>query len=273
MRALHEPGKSVGATVVVESRNGLQYFVDTKSFLEWRLFMYGVYEGELQEKMKDCLREGDVAIDCGANVGIHTCVLARGVASNGRVIAVEPMIELADRMKANCDLNGITNVTVLRVAVSSEIGKGILFCPSPEASNRGQASLYRDALHSSVARRIPVTTVDQIVASKGLRAVRLIKIDVEGNELEVLRGAEKTLRTAQPHLFFEYDPENYRAARVNWSELVELIYRLSYRLYLLTVQGNEERLGEDRPSRAAIVIARPFKGNQKMARSGNRKWL
>jgi FkbM family methyltransferase len=257
LRVLQPPGESVGGTTVIESWNGLQYLVDTESFLEWRLFIYGEYEIDLQVKMEQCLREGDIAIDCGANVGIHTCSLARRVGPSGRVIAVEPMHELADRMEANCRLNGLSNVTGLRLAVSSAPGEGILFCPSPDSPNQGQASLFREALDSSVPRSISITTVDEIVASNRLPAVRLIKIDTQGNELEILRGAVRTLAVIQPMLFFEYDHETYEAAEVEWSELVHLLTdRLGYRLYGLTEHGGEHPLGRDRPNRSATVIAR-----------------
>jgi FkbM family methyltransferase len=169
------------------------------------------------------------------------------------------MDELADRMDANCWLNGLANVTGLRLAASSKAGEGILFCPKSEAPNKGQASLFPTALDSSLPRLISITTVDEVVSSNGLSAVRLMKIDTQGNELEVLRGAMRTLTVSQPLLFLEYDSDTYEAADVDWSELVDLLTgRLGYRLYALTEDGNEHPLGQNQPDRSATVIGRPI---------------
>jgi FkbM family methyltransferase len=132
--------------------------------------------------MKDELVEpGDVIVDCGAHHGLTSVLFARWAGKSGRVIAFEANAANARIAKHNVELNGLENVGVVNAAVSSFCGTA----PFLAHSNGALAPTPSDATVT-----VNVTTLDE-----GLDGIRptLLKIDVEGHELEVLRGARRLL--------------------------------------------------------------------------------
>ena len=209
----------------VEAWDGTKYRVDTRSFLEWSLYVYRAYEADLQRVMMRCLKPGDLFVDCGANVGIHACAMARHVGPTGYVIAIEPIAELADKLERNCALNELRNVSVIRRAASSETGYGRIFVPVPSAANQAQASLHVRPALSTAPRVVEFDTLDNMLAEQAPRPVSLIKIDTEGHELRALQGAVDTIERWRPTLVFEYEPDAYRAAGIEWGEVEEFLKR------------------------------------------------
>ena len=259
VRLLHSPDGSGESSVstTVEAWDGTRYHVDTRSFLEWRLFVYGDYEGYVQRAMRAYLRPGDVVLDCGANVGIHACALARVVSPGGLVIAVEPVAELAERLERNRELNALDNVVLVRKAASAAAGEAPMFVASPDVANQGQGSLHRRPELLAATRTVAVDSVDGILREHGVRALRLIKIDVEGHELGVLQGARESVVRWRPYVFFEYDRDAYEAAGTRWADVAELVAgEYGYELRELT-RKRVRPLDHDEPSEQCMVIASP----------------
>lgn len=131
------------------------------------------------------LREGDLFLDVGANIGSYT-VLASG-ALGAKSIAFEPVPSTFQHLMDNIYLNRITdNVTPLNVAVGSEVGE-LEMMADQDTVNR----VVRDEAYTGKKVKVPVVTLDEILAG---RVPKLIKIDVEGFETLVIQGAEHTLR-------------------------------------------------------------------------------
>lgn len=211
----------------VTSRDGSEFLVDTGSLLEWRLFAFGEYEDQLQHAMLERLPPKGVFLDCGANIGIHTCAVARqrpGV----RVIAMEPADHILTRLNENISLNRLDNVTVVPTAVGEETGQVQLFLPPRESMNQGQASLSRRSFLEQSGVPVPIDTLDNIAESLGLARIFVIKIDVEGQELKVLRGARRILREDRPTVFFEFDPDSARVLDVPWEPIEGILNELGY---------------------------------------------
>lgn len=235
--------------------DGTVMHVDTSSYIEWMTFVRGGYERDLQALMHRLVRPGDTVIDVGANVGIHTCSIARRVGPTGAVVAIEPLIELADRLEENVALNGLGNVKVMRVAASTAPGTAEIFPPRAGSANQGQATLHARPGLDSAGRTIVTDTIDKIVAELGLSGIRLIKVDVEGHELSALRGAETTLRAQRPRVVFEYDATTYAAAGVAWVDVVRFLESCGYRLG--RVAGAHVRALRGEPDRSCMVLALP----------------
>ena len=157
--------------------------------------------GEIRE-LRRVLRGGDVAVDVGANKGSYTYWMRRAVGSSGRVVAVEPQPELASYLREACGSLGWSNVDVLEAAASDRAGRATLRIPGSGASPG--ASLERGAGTGGQAREVECETVrldDVLDRSSG--RVALVKVDVEGHELAVFRGAEGILERHRPTLLFE----------------------------------------------------------------------
>ncbi len=149
------------------------------------------------------LREGDAAADVGANKGSYLPWLSRAVGPSGRVVAFEPQPALADYLSRACRAAGLANVVVEAVGASDASGTRTLRVPGTGGSSPG-ASFERDAADPRPASEIavPVVSLDEYFRAEP-RRVGAIKVDVEGHELAVLRGAEKTLSRHGPLVVFE----------------------------------------------------------------------
>jgi FkbM family methyltransferase len=200
-RTRHKPGAHVTR---LTTPAGDIFDADLSSTLEWQLWAFGSYEQHLGELFSHLVRPGDHCIDVGANVGVHTVRLARLVGRDGDVIAIEPDPDVVWRTQRNITLNGLANVRVICAAASDLAGETRLYRPGPRDTNRARASLHHHPYLTGVATTVPVVTIDGICADA---PVSLIKVDVEGHEAAVLRGAARTIARHAPSLVFEYAPE------------------------------------------------------------------
>jgi FkbM family methyltransferase len=145
------------------------------------------------------LRPGDIACDIGANKGSFIYWLSRWVGV-GRVVAFEPQSEYARDLARLCDLFGLANVTVEAKAAYSHSGAQDLYVP--EGHRPGASLFYKEAKAERFAvLSVPTIALDDYFTPT--ERVALLKIDVEGAELDVLRGAERILRNDGPLLVFE----------------------------------------------------------------------
>jgi FkbM family methyltransferase len=174
------------------------------SFLASVISITGEWEMEVQALLSHFLEPGDIAVDCGANYGIHTLAMARQVGSTGRVISFEPQPAIFSALHTNIALNDFPWVEPKNMGVGARSG---FFDVPLRVQNSGAFSLRdagfsRSGTTSEVKRRIPVVSLDEAMASYPCPSV--LKIDVEGMELEVLKGAESILFSCSPVIFLEY---------------------------------------------------------------------
>jgi len=185
---------------------GIRIELDITDLLQSILFFRGVYERESMELWQEVIEPGDTVIDVGANIGLYTLLAAANVGKAGAVHAFEPAPQLFIRLLQNAQRNGLRNVRAHNIAVSDRCGAEKLYLA--ENSNRGKNSLCRDnaAAPDSAAQSICVasTALDDYLQRKGIRAIKAMKVDVEGAELRVFEGAQSVLaRDDAPFLFFE----------------------------------------------------------------------
>jgi FkbM family methyltransferase len=168
--------------------------VDTGDVIGRSLVVSGVWEPEVTRVFKDVLSPGDVCVDVGANIGYFTLLASRLVGPSGRVYAVEPSSIAYAALLANLERNAISNVVPLRVAAGAREGNADLRDPPP--GNLGSASLLEAAATRGSSRpargvtRVPVVPLSALLGQEDRHRVKLVKIDVEGFELEVLVGLE-----------------------------------------------------------------------------------
>jgi len=127
-----------------------------------------------------------IVIDIGAYVGLYTCMAAEKVGSAGRVISFEPDPANYRQLLSNVTLNGFCNVTMVASALSERPGRANLFI-----KHHGTVSSLGG---SGSCVEVAVDTLDNVLKRMGVPKVDLIKIDVEGFELQVLRGAVQTIK-------------------------------------------------------------------------------
>jgi len=146
------------------------------------------------------LKKG-VFIDIGANLGKYTILMGKKLGDKGSVISIEPESHTIKLLKQNIVLNKLKNVVVVGKACSSKTGKSTLYLEGTKYSG-GLHSLKKHAHHVGKTK-IEVETLDSIISKLGFKRADLIKIDVEGSELEVLRGAQKIITDYHPKIICE----------------------------------------------------------------------
>jgi len=184
---------------------GFKMILSDKEHVQLDIIKNGVYEWAETAVLPAFVRLGSVAIDVGANIGYHSLLLSRLVGNKGHVYAFEPLKINFDRLKANIRMN-VGNVTPINVALGDSqethryrfdpiIGKGVV--------NLGEWSMINTKSDDGnvLVRTIPL---DCFVQERHVQNVRFMKIDVEGFELRVLKGAYETIKEFRPIIMMEF---------------------------------------------------------------------
>ena len=167
------------------------------------------------------IKQGDVILECGAHHGITTVVLSNWVGDKGKVIAFEPVPNNCDIIKKNIDLNGLTNVILERKAVGSETGQINI-----TGNSNTMVLIYQKGIE------VEITCLDEYEYLQP----SMLKIDVEGFEAEVLKGAKKIL-SRRPKIAIEIHTEALR--QYYDSSIDEIFGLIDVGAYKLWVQWNE----------------------------------
>jgi FkbM family methyltransferase len=176
------------------------------------------YESDVTELIRRRLLPGDCFVDVGASFGYFTALASSVVGPSGRVIAIEPGPQNQTLLLLNARLNGLPSAEIHQTAVSDGVG---LVKYGRSGSNGTITEFDGDASHIGSYELVRSTTLDCIL--KGDR-VDMMKIDVEGAEGRVLRGARDTLRDQKPILVFEFSPPSLRIrSGISGEELLRML--------------------------------------------------
>jgi FkbM family methyltransferase len=189
------------------------------------LFVCGGHEIVEMHWCRRWLAPGDSVIDCGANIGYFSAYLAQA-SSLERIVAVEGNHRMASICADNFAILGITNATVVEAILSANDAEKLVI---PDVRGREPWQRVTQAEEDRSAR---VTTLDQLSEQHQLNP-SLVKIDCEGFEPFILRGASRLLRTERPAFLIECNDEALLAAKTNRSELFSVLREHDYALFHL----------------------------------------
>jgi FkbM family methyltransferase len=176
------------------------------------------------------LKEGDLAIDVGAHRGAYTWWFRQNVGPTGRVVAFEPQAKLAASIGTTLSKLGCDNVEIVPSGVSVKSGVHTLRVPHNTKGYSSGATFEEKAIGGRVDERsTEVVSLDEFFAGSSHR-VALLKVDVEGHELEALRGAEQLLRKFHPAILLEAEARHRSEGAVQtvFDYLLGLGYRGEY---------------------------------------------
>jgi FkbM family methyltransferase len=228
----------------VEKKFVIDYFlgdlkvnIDPTNDVERRL-LSGAYETDTEAMIGRFVREGHVAVDIGANVGAVSLALAKAVGEMGRVEAFEPGPMFFSRLEANLELNPGLKKRVRTHRIGLSATRGALVW-QPSVSISGTASTYIGQIDSrNPVIEVPAHPFDSFAKDQGIERVDFIKIDVDGGELEVLKGAQEYLRKQHPVIYVEVNFWD-EATTARAAELDQLLRSLGYSIYKLLPQTHE----------------------------------
>ena len=216
--------------VISKEKENSLFYIKARSDMLYHITP--TYEAITWRKIKSIIEPGDICVDVGAHIGTYTIPIARMVGSNGFVLAIEPS-PVKDILSINVKINGLQDrVTIIDKAVHS---KRELFDLYYNPSRTGWSFLVKDQLERSTTLckiKVEALPLDEILKESGIanRRIKLLKIDVEGNEVEVLRGAQHTLENTD-YVIFE-------ASKETVSECVRILNSLGFKVSLLEKYGN-----------------------------------
>ncbi len=191
------------------------------------LYFYGTHdERYIVTKLLKMVKPGDICWDIGANIGFYTCLLASLVGDNGAVVAFEPASRTCGYLRENVSLNGFTNTTVINKGIGDSVEQRHLHYSEARLAE-GTASL-KYANERKASERVKLDTIDNLF--RELPTPNFVKIDVEGYQLEVLRGGEHCLKTHAPLLIAELKDVG-ETNRDVYAEIEAFVTDLGYQLY------------------------------------------
>lgn len=213
------------------ARSGVLWQLDLSEGIDFSIWLLGGFEPRTLKQYETLVQPGDTVLDIGANVGAHTLPFARLVGLNGRVIAFEPTKWAFEKLRSNLKLNPLLSGRVdcnqaLLVAERNDNLPGQIYSSWPLEDQLGLHVQHKGRLMTTEGAR--VLTLDDAIASKGVAKVDFVKVDVDGHEYAVIRGAMDVLRKFQPKILMELAPYVYNPSEGEFDALLELMDGLGY---------------------------------------------
>jgi FkbM family methyltransferase len=218
---------------VAVRRGKLWWKLDLQEGIDFAIFLFGVFERQTVIACRRHLRPGDVAVDIGANIGSHTLHLARCVGPSGRVFAVEPTAFAYRKLLANVAMNQdlaarITAEQVMLVDARARELAPQLYSSWPLTNTAPVHSEHLGRLMDTAGAR--AVSLDEYLESVRVSSVALMKIDVDGHECSVLRGAIGAITRFRPVIVIEIAPYLLREVGHELGDLVQIMTSLGYEL-------------------------------------------
>ncbi|PWH16544.1 MAG: hypothetical protein DDG59_09260 [Anaerolineae bacterium] len=202
---------------------GLSLYLDLSQEKDYWL---GTYEPDLQRAIEEWVQAGQTAYDVGANVGYVTLLFARRVGEQGKVIAFEPFPANVHRLKQNLAANaGLAPMEVVAAAVV-EAAQTVTFLIGPSDDTGRVVEHGTDVSAGSEQLAVPGVALDALVFEQGYPPPQVVKIDVEGGEVAVLRGMRRLLEQVRPLVLLE--THNPACSEAAWQILTQCGYRLCW---------------------------------------------
>lgn len=201
---------------ILINRKGLSWKIDLNEAIDFCLFISGDYEPELIDAYTPLIKDQNYTIiDIGANIGAHTLYFAKLTGAKGRILAIEPTSFAFKKLQTNIShnpkvskkveayqvllTNPLAQIGVENISSSWNIGEKI---------TSQQRNPFDGGFSKSTEKALKLT-LDQFVEKHNLDKIDLIKLDVDGNEIDILKGAKETFKKFQPILLVELSPIHF----------------------------------------------------------------
>ncbi len=214
-----------GFNDLIKMRDGWMIYNKNDIFIGKSIKEYGEWSQEEINLCKQALTPDDVVIEVGSNIGSHTLALSKFV-TKGAVFAFEPQKIIFQNLCANISINSITNCFCSQIALSDNKDQKLYF-PNydfTKEQNFGAMSFLNNT-KANYNIEAKVDTLDNRFSN--FNNLKLLKIDAEGMEVNVIKGGIELIKRTKPVLYIENAPDYIEKSE----ELIELVFSLEYRLF------------------------------------------
>ncbi len=230
--------KAPGEAFVFETIHGIKLIIDPSKDkgIEKCLYEFGSYEKGIINIIKKNLKTGQIFVDIGANIGLMSCYASNIVGENGKVLAFEANSKTSKILEKNCVLNNSKNVEIFTLGLG-EKKSSALFYENWDV-NRGGASFLKQS--DEIGTEVEIDTIDNLLSEQ---KIDMVKIDVEGFELNVLKGGINVLKKNHPIFIIEVSSNREKTIGVAPSEIYHFINSIgNYKIFKLA--GTKERISK-----------------------------
>jgi FkbM family methyltransferase len=235
---MHAVGKR---TVSHDLIGGGRMILDTNDHLAWRIRCEEGFEPEVRREFERMASRDVNVIDIGANIGYYTILASRLAGAEKRVFSFEPQASMVGKLRRNIEANSLSNVEVFPFALADTPGTAIFNLPLEGVEAFGS---MRANGRFKIAKTVQVEMhrLDDVLDKLGNPKIGLIKMDAEGAELLILRGARELLSsTDKPDLIFEANEVNCNPFGYCVFDILQYVHSFGYRLRQL---DNEDWIAE-----------------------------
>lgn len=214
---------------IIQGKNGLKFhLLNTYDSISRDLFFDGVYEPETVSLIQSILKDGDVMVDAGANIGAISLPVA--CFKNVQIYAFEPAQHIFKILEKNIKVNRIENIFAIRKALSDFAGITDFY---ESGKRHGWSGMVR--IESFDHYKIQATTLDDFAELNGIQQIKVLKADVQGWEYHVFKGAERLLSAGRiEHIIFEVEWWAEKNACLEIGAAQQFLLDKGYKLFTLS---------------------------------------
>jgi FkbM family methyltransferase len=232
LRQFHRLKYRDGAPFICTVAPGFDFKIHPRGELTEFLTLGPLFERTEMKLVASLLKPGMKVVDAGANIGLYSLLAARCVGEGGQIWSFEPSQTTYGLLLDNLALNGVTSVSAHRLALSDSPGQLTL------RSERGFGDLYRHLDYTEGAKAgdsvetVSVITLDEFADAQNIQAIDFLKIDVEGGEFCLLKGARRLLsQSPNVIVMFESEEDWCQRSGCKPEDSFELLKGLGFSLY------------------------------------------
>ena len=212
------------------ARRGINWHLNLNEGIDLSIYLLGGFEVDTLNRYQKMINPGDIVLDIGANIGAHTLPLAALVGNTGKVYSFEPTKYAFSKQIRNIDLNPelknrIAACQIMLTANPAALPNEIYSSwPLDDVENLHEKHLGKlMSTQDAEAQRL-----DDFVDKLGITKVAFIKLDVDGNELDVLKGAVKTIHTSKPKVMLELAPYVFENRPEDFDDILDIFWNQGY---------------------------------------------
>lgn len=230
-----------GQTAVCSYAGELMMKVNLDEWIQQHVYFLGVWDEPGINFLRNSLKEGDVFIDIGANIGTYTLVASKSVGHTGRVYAFEPVKAIFRRLIENIEMNDLQNIFPIRKAVYNDEGIVDIFVSGND--NLGMSGIFHHDNESGTIEKAEAVNMDAFVEQEGLSRISLIKVDIEGAEFYALQGMVEVLKRFKPLVLLELSEEVLSHTPFSSTLIIQFLEKLDYSPRAIDRGGNLMEFG------------------------------